>query len=57
MRFDWRSERVSWVDMVFGRAMGWMEEEEDVDVLEALEAGCSIVATGMSKGVERTKFD
>lgn len=47
MRFDWRSERVSWDDIVFWREMGWKEDEEEVEVLEFLEAGCSIVATGI----------
>lgn len=47
MRFDWRSDRVSWEDIVFCRVMGWNEEDEEVEVLEVLEAGWSIVATGM----------
>lgn len=59
MRLDWRRERVSWDDMVFWRVMGWKDEEDEVEVLEA---GWSIVATGIlwystSRGpatVERT---
>lgn len=43
-RLDWRRERVSWDDMVFWRVMGWKDEDEDVEVLEA---GWSIVATGI----------
>lgn len=45
MRFDWRIDRVSWEDMVFCRDTGWNEEDEDVEALEALDAGCSMVAT------------
>ena len=44
MRLDWRRERVSWDDMVFWRVMGWKDEEDEVEVLEA---GWSIVATGI----------
>lgn len=45
MRFDARADRVSWEDMVFCRETGWKDEEEDVEALEALDAGWSIVAT------------
>jgi hypothetical protein len=41
-RFDWRRDRVSWEDIVFCRETGWNDEVEEVEVLEA---GCSIVAT------------
>ena len=44
MRLDWRSERVSWDDMVFWRVMGWKDEDDEVEVREA---GWSIVATGI----------
>lgn len=33
--------------MVFWRETGWKDEEDEVEVLEVLEAGCSIVATGI----------
>lgn len=49
---DCRTDFVSWDDMVFWRETGWKEEEEEVEPLEALDAGWSMVATdisGMSK--------
>jgi hypothetical protein len=45
MRFDWRSERASWEDMVFWRETGWKEPEDEVEARETLDAGCSMVVT------------
>lgn len=48
-RFDARAERASCDDMVFCRETGWNEDEDDV---EALDAGCSMVATDICWSVE-----
>lgn len=45
IRLDWRSDRVSCDDIVFCRATGWNEEEEEEDARDCLDAGWSIVAT------------
>lgn len=47
MRFDWRSDFVS-CDMVFWRAPGWKDVEEEVDARERLEAGWSVVVTDIA---------
>lgn len=39
MRFDWRRDRVSCEDMVLCRVIGWKEEDDVVDALDALDAG------------------
>lgn len=39
MRFDWRRDRVSCDDMVFCRVIGWNEDDDEVDALDALDAG------------------
>ena len=48
--FDCRIERLSFEVMVFCRDTGTKEDEDEVEVREILEAGCSIVATDMMYG-------
>ena len=54
MRLDCLTERPSCEDIVFCRETGWKEEEEAV---EALDAGCSIVATDMLDCVDFPLLD
>ena len=44
-RFDCRMDRPSCEDMVVCLETGWKDEDDEVEALEAREAGCSIVAT------------
>jgi hypothetical protein len=59
-RFDCRIDRPSCEDMVVCLETGWKEDDDDVDALEALEAGCSIVATdigGLSSALKECRIE
>lgn len=49
--FDCRIERLSFEVIVFCRDTGTKEDVEEVEVREILEAGPSIMATGMECGM------
>lgn len=53
---DCLTERPSCDERVFCRETGWKEPEEEVEALEAREAGCSIVATDMSLRCDRVRL-
>lgn len=48
--FDCRIERLSFEVMVFCRDTGTKEDVEEVEARDILEAGCSIIATGLMCG-------
>lgn len=54
-RFDCRIDRPSCEDMVVCRDIGWKDDDEEVEALEALEAGWSIVATDICDYCNRTR--